>query len=70
MLSTGFLKCPECLDIPFIQNRPLLLPPDPVPIENPRFEPFLLDNNGPTPADWDQEVVDYDVINSNNAWDE
>lgn len=35
---TGFFKCRECLDKPQDQLRPILLPPDPVPIMNPRPE--------------------------------
>lgn len=69
LVSTGFLVCERCLDIPFVQNRPLLLPPDPVPIENPRYEPFIQDQNGPTPETYDQQSLDWDTINSNNDWD-
>lgn len=65
--STGFLVCQRCLDIPFIQNRPLILPPDPVPIENPRFENFNLDNNGPTLINWDQFLALWD--SEANTWD-
>ena len=30
------LVCPECLDVPQQQFRPVIIPPDPVPIQNPR----------------------------------
>jgi hypothetical protein len=33
---TGYLVCPKCLDIPFEQQKVLILPPDPVPRVNPR----------------------------------
>lgn len=34
---TGYLVCPDkCLDIPFEQNKVLILPPDPMPRVNPR----------------------------------
>ena len=33
------LVCARCLDVPFIFNRPIILPPDPVPIRDPR-SPF------------------------------
>jgi len=33
---TGFLVCPTCFDIPNPTLRPKVLPPDPVPIQNPR----------------------------------
>lgn len=41
---TGYLVCPEtCLDKPQDQLRPLILPPDPVPVQNPRPENFAND---------------------------
>lgn len=40
---TGFLKCRECLDRPQPQLKPILLPPDPVPIMNPRPEYLVND---------------------------
>lgn len=41
---TGFLVCPDkCLDVPQPQNIPLILPPDPVPVKNPRPEYFVAD---------------------------
>jgi hypothetical protein len=36
---TGFLVCPVCVDIPNPSVRPIKLPPDPVPILQPRREP-------------------------------
>ena len=46
-----------CLDVPFQLNRPLYLPPDPAPVDQPRVEAFALDEDY---AGWDQ---------SNNYWD-
>lgn len=40
---TGYLKCRECLDRPQAQLIPLILPPDPVPIWQPRPEAFSVD---------------------------
>ena len=37
---TGFLVCEKCADIPNPTMRPIKLPPDPVPILNPRSEPM------------------------------
>jgi hypothetical protein len=37
--STGFLRCPKCIDVPNPGLIPIILPPDPVPILNPRREP-------------------------------
>src|SRR5207344_1377258 len=36
---TGFLVCEACNDRPNPTLRPIVLPPDPVPILNPRSEP-------------------------------
>lgn len=41
-----------CLDIPAEFDRPLYLPPDPPPVDQPRTEPFAVDEAGP--AGWDQ----------------
>ena len=35
---TGFLVCSHCLDTPQDQLRPIILPPDPLPVVNPRQE--------------------------------
>lgn len=40
----GWLVCDECLDKPQAQLRPIALPPDPVPLLNPRPEAFARDN--------------------------
>lgn len=37
------LVCQTCLDQPQEQLRPLALPPDPVPVQNARPEPYTLD---------------------------
>lgn len=37
---TGFKKCSRCTDIPFIFNKPIILPPDPVPVNEPRVENY------------------------------
>lgn len=39
------LVCCECLDVPQEQLRTIILPPDPIPIENPRPENYTSDNN-------------------------
>jgi hypothetical protein len=43
------LVCGPCLDVPQEQLRPRYLPPDPVPIKDPR-PPFWLKQEGPAPA--------------------
>ena len=47
LVWTGFLCCPQHLDPPHPQDYVLTLPPDPVPIENPRP---LLGLPDPTPG--------------------
>ena len=44
-INTRVLTCgrPQCLDIPQIQNSPIILGPDPEPIFNARPEPYTLD---------------------------
>ena len=37
------LVCPHCYDDPQQQLRSIVVPSDPVPIKNPRIEPFLAD---------------------------
>jgi hypothetical protein len=37
LVNTGLLVCPRCLDDPNPQERALVLPPDPIPIRNPRL---------------------------------
>lgn len=36
------LVCPPCMDKPQMQLRAILIPPDPVPIDNPRQDPYML----------------------------
>lgn len=36
LADTGYLVCGRCLDVPFEQNKTIILPPDPVPRMNPR----------------------------------
>lgn len=58
---TGFLVCRECLDKPFELNRPLLLPPDPVPIKDPRVSTF-----DDTPPSTNIATLDSTVNSSGN----
>ena len=39
------LVCDTCLDVPQQQLRSIVLPPDPLPVFNPRPENFAADNN-------------------------
>jgi hypothetical protein len=40
IINKGFLVCPKCLDKPNPQLKARLMPPDPVPIANPRPETY------------------------------
>lgn len=42
-INLGVLVCPKCMDVPQEQLRSIILPPDPVPILNPRPEPYTLE---------------------------
>lgn len=50
-----YLKCWRCLDIPQDQLRTVIVPPDPVPIKDPR-PGFYASQEGPAPNP--QSVVD------------
>lgn len=43
------LVCKTCMDVPQEQLRTIILPPDPVPIQNPRPEQYAPDNNPQSP---------------------
>src|SRR5215472_14035582 len=51
--------CPKCMDRPFIFNKPIIYPPDPVPVYDPRPENFPNANNGSpvTPLPWPVQPV-------------
>jgi hypothetical protein len=44
LVNLGFLVCESCLDRPNPQLKARLMPPDPVPIRNPRPEQYLYPN--------------------------
>jgi hypothetical protein len=45
LFNLRILVCPECLDIPQENGRTIVLPPDPIPIQNPRPEAYALADN-------------------------
>jgi len=51
--------CAKCLDRPFVFNRPLIFPPDPVPVYDPRPENFTNANLGSpvVPLPWPTQPV-------------
>lgn len=59
LMSTGHRVCPTCLDVPYQFDRPLILPPDPVPVWQPREEDFAYaDGNDRVTQDGDQRVTE------------
>ena len=45
LVNKRILVCARCIDRPQQQLRAIVIPADPVPIMNPRTEPFLSDEN-------------------------
>lgn len=45
LANTRFRVCPPCMDVPYQGNRPVKLPPDPVPALDPRVEPLAMEEN-------------------------
>lgn len=59
-----------CLDTPFQNDRPLYMPPDPPPVDQPRVETFALDESGP--QIWDSNDIYYqpqEDYDSSLDWD-
>jgi hypothetical protein len=46
LANLRILVCDTCLDVPQPQLKPRIIPPDPRPIQNPRFEPYAIDEGG------------------------
>ena len=67
-VGTGLLVCPRCDDVPNPMGQLQVLPPDPVPVRNPRpdFTPtwYLLTEDGDilTDENGDPFVVDGDAV--------
>lgn len=43
LINKQILVCDRCYDVPSEHLRTIVLPPDPLPVHNPRPEPYLLD---------------------------
>ncbi len=67
LMNTQLRVCRKCLDVPNLLNKPLRLPADPVPVYQPRTEQYLVDENGPTITNWDEEGVCWDQPD-NEVW--
>ena len=61
LTNTRFRVCNICMDKPYEGLRPVRIPPDPVPVADPRPENFAVDE-GPTPTIpvWDQPGLLWD----------
>src|SRR5215472_3919590 len=46
LMNIRLRVCQKCMDIPFIFNKPIVIPPDPVPVRDPRLDDFAY-YNGP-----------------------
>lgn len=57
LYNTGFLVCQRCLDIPQPQLLSPIIPPDPMPVLNPRVEPYFLDEVDVLTSDGSAEFV-------------
>lgn len=52
LTNIRILVCTQtCLDVPFEFNKPIILPPDPLPIKDPRPEFFASDEDSNAPPD-------------------
>lgn len=40
--NTNLMVCDRCEDVPQPQLKPLVLPPDPIPVQNARPEPYTM----------------------------
>lgn len=50
LFNKRILVCPSCMDRPQENLRTIVLPPDPVPIQNPRPEQYAADDNPISPV--------------------
>lgn len=56
LTNTQFRVCPTCIDVPDDHLRPIITPPDPVPVANPRPR----NPNPQVPPFWDQPNLYWD----------
>lgn len=50
LVDTGWLVCETCLDVPNPGLRTVIIPPDPLAVRNPRFEPWDIEESGGGPV--------------------
>lgn len=68
LINTQLLVCKPCMDIPQEQFRSFVLPPDPLPVDNPRIEyygievtSFLQTELGPTLLTEDGQALLWEI---------
>jgi hypothetical protein len=49
LANTRFRVCKTCMDKPYEGYRPVKLPPDPIPLKDPRVEPLQQEENAVGP---------------------
>jgi len=58
LYNKRLLVCPICIDTPFQHFRAIIVPPDPVPVMNPRPDVYQVQQDGPTNLmDQNQELL-------------
>jgi len=60
LMNIRLRVCPQCWDTPFIFAKPIVYPPDPVPVSDPRVQNFQIANNGSPytpPLPWPTQSV-------------
>lgn len=60
IVNTQAMVCDTCYDEPYEGRRPLKLPPDPVPIMQPRPVRYAADAENDPPPRWDEPGLLYD----------
>jgi hypothetical protein len=59
LINTGMRKCSDCTDRPNPQLKARLLPPDPVPVRDPRPENFIASRFDPSPVSGNPITTEY-----------
>ncbi len=70
LINLGYMACPTCYDKPFEPRKVIILPPDPLPIQNPRPPAWASQGAGGglqvIPFEWDTAGATWD---SGLFWD-
>lgn len=74
LINTQLRVCQQCMDIPQIQFKSFVVPPDPLPVDNPRVEyygievtSFLQSEEGPSLLTEDGQAILWEIdVTPNN----